>query len=72
MEIIEDRLVELEIKAAFQDDVIQALNQIVSRQQVQLERLEISMNMLTDRLKDAASSSDLTSNQRPDEPPPHY
>ena len=35
-----DRIIELEIKTAYQEDLFQALNKIVGNQQQQIDRLE--------------------------------
>ncbi|AUT49701.1 SlyX family protein [Achromobacter sp. Marseille-Q0513] len=65
---IERRLTELEIKASFADDMLEQLNQIIVRQQQQMERL-------------ARELADLRQQQQPegaafrslrDELPPHY
>lgn len=69
----ENRIIELEIKAAYQEDLLQTLNTIVSQQQQQIDRLEKTCALLHDRLKNL-------SNQRQDdgnmshvhEIPPHY
>ncbi len=47
----DNRLIELEIKAAYQDDLLQALNTIVSKQQQQIERLEATCGVLNERIK---------------------
>jgi SlyX protein len=46
-----DRIIELEIKAAYQEDLLQALNQIVSQQQQQIDRLENTCRLLNEQLK---------------------
>lgn len=67
----EDRIVELEIKAAYQDDLLQTLNQVVSRQQQQIDRLEASCNLLHERLTQVASEIGRSDSAAP-EIPPHY
>ena len=66
-----ERLIELEIKAAYQDDLLQALNKIVSEQQQQISRLEHTCNVLNERIKSLASSTG-GSIEAIDETPPHY
>lgn len=66
---IEERLMEVESRLAFQEEGIQSLSDLVYAQQRQLERLEHSFNLLTQRLQDAAQSEPA---KVIDEPPPHY
>lgn len=65
----EQRFIELEIKVAYQEDLVQALNQIVSEQQRQIDRLEATSRLLHDRLKSLHVTQ---SEQNIDETPPHY
>ncbi|MCQ8180904.1 SlyX family protein [Methylomonas sp. SURF-1] len=68
----EERIIELEIKQAYQEDLIQALNQVVADQQKQIGKLEETCKLLNDKIKSLASSMA----DRPllplDERPPHY
>lgn len=66
-----DRLIELEIKAAYQEDLLQDLNRIVSDQQQQITRLEATCKLLNDRIK-SVSSEGVGTPQANDEVPPHY
>lgn len=65
----ESRLMELESRLAFQDDVIEKLNEAVIRQQQQIERLEAVSKGLSERLTDLA---DTASGEDGHEIPPHY
>ncbi len=66
-----DRLIEIETKLAFQEDAIQALNEVICRQQVQIERLEATLALLIDRFKQW--QEDAQAGIKPvDEKPPHY
>lgn len=66
-----NRLIEIETKLAFQEDTIQALNDVVCRQQSQIEQLEAKLALLIDRFRQL--SEEPTGNQKPqDEKPPHY
>ncbi len=67
---MENRLIELETKISYQDHIIDELNDVVTRQQQQIDRLEKAMKSLNEHLKQAGSSG----LARPDEevPPPHY
>lgn len=65
----EDRIAEIEIKIAFQEDLVQTLNTIVVDQQKQISRLEETCKFLNDRINNKPEQGDL--NQRV-ERPPHY
>lgn len=65
-----DRIIELEIKAAYQEDLLQELNRIVSGQQQQITRLEATCKLLNDRIK--SLSAEGHDNQALEEVPPHY
>jgi Uncharacterized protein conserved in bacteria len=66
----EDRIIELEIKAAYQEDLLQELNKIVAGQQQQIDRLETTCRMLNERIKSLSTESGATENI--EEVPPHY
>lgn len=66
----EARIIELEIKLAYQEDLIQALNQAVADQQIQIGKLEQTCKLLNDKIK-----SMVQADRNPniiDERPPHY
>ena len=66
----EDRIIELEIKTAYQEDLLQELNKIVSRQQQQIERLEATCRLLNQRIN--SLSIEGSGVESVDEVPPHY
>jgi SlyX protein len=66
-----DRLIELEIKAAYQDDLLNTLNNIVSQQQQQITRLEATCNLLNERIKSLSIEGNAMGAAM-DEVPPHY
>lgn len=67
----EDRFIELEIKQAYQEDLIQALNQVVAGQQKQIGKLEETCKLLNEKIKSLAQSGQ-ASGEIIDERPPHY
>ena len=69
---IESRLEELESKLAFQDDLIESLNEIIARQDRDLLRLELRVKSLGDKLSDLAESSSTPGESPGYEVPPHY
>jgi SlyX protein len=66
----QDRIIELEIKAAYQEDLLQALNQIVAQQQLQIDRLEATVTLLHERIKSLSAEHANTEDKI--EKPPHY
>ena len=67
----EDRIIELEIKTAYQEDLLQELNRIVSQQQQQIDRLEATCRLLNERIK-SLSTEGSGGESAADEVPPHY
>jgi SlyX protein len=65
-----DRIIELEIKVAYQEDLVQELNKIVIRQQQQIDRLEATVKLLHDRIK--ILSAERSDSDDKIEKPPHY
>ena len=63
------RLTELEIKASYADDTLDQLNQIIYRQQQQIDRLERELQQL--RQQQPESGGAVFRSLR-DELPPHY
>lgn len=66
----EKRIIELEIKLSYQDDLLQALNQVVAQQQNQLSKLEETCKLLHDKLKSLQQAEHKPAIS--DERPPHY
>jgi len=66
----DERLIELEIKAAYQEDLLQALNKIVAGQQQQIARLDATCRMLNERIK--SLSVEGSGGENVEEVPPHY
>jgi SlyX protein len=63
------RLIELEIKAAYQEDLLQELNRIVASQQSQILKLEKTCQLLHERISSLRLEKvDVAI----DPPPPHY
>ncbi|MCK9534435.1 MAG: SlyX family protein [Pseudomonas sp.] len=65
---VEARIAELEMRQAFQDDTIQALNDVIVEQQRLLTRMETQLELLAQRQADLHNQFDET----PNDPPPHY
>ena len=65
---LEAQIAELEMRQAFQDDAIQALNDVIVEQQMALTRIEHQLELLAQRQNDLHNQFDDT----PNDPPPHY
>jgi SlyX protein len=65
----EDRLVNIEVKLAHQDQLLIDLDKIVTDQQAKIMQLEELVTTLVDRVRSIGES---TSDSHQDERPPHY
>lgn len=63
-------LTELETRFAFQEHTLQTLNDVVTRQQQQIEAITREIGALKDRLRAAAPSP--VGSLEDEKPPPHY
>lgn len=64
----EDRFVNIEIKLAHQEDMVDQLNQVVYQQSKRIDLLEAMVQQLAEHIRNNAQSG-----QNPvNEPPPHY
>lgn len=68
---MEERLAELEIRVSFQDKTLQDLNDVVIRQQAELDRVIRELQALKARVKGMAVS-DIAMEAEDSTPPPHY
>ena len=66
----EERLIEMEIKFAYQEDLLQELNSIMTKQQKEIGKLEETCKLLYDKMKSLSSANEL--NQDDNQVPPHY
>ncbi|MCG8380913.1 MAG: SlyX family protein [Gammaproteobacteria bacterium] len=66
----EERLEQLEIKIAYQEDLLQDLNALVAGQQMKIDQLEASLKVLNEKLRELSSST--STHMIADERPPHY
>jgi SlyX protein len=66
---LEQRVIELESRLAFQDDTIAALNDVVVAQQRDIERLQQQVAVLARRQEDMVGQFGIAEG---DAPPPHY
>ena len=64
----EDRFVEIEIKLAHQEDLVETLNQLVYEQQKRMDTLEAMCGALAQHIRDNAHGGPNMLNEKP----PHY
>ncbi len=64
----EDRFVEIEIKLAHQEDLVESLNQIVYNQQKRMDKLESMCAALAQHIRDDAHQGPNAISEKP----PHY
>lgn len=64
------RLTNLEVKLAFQDDLLESLNRIVAEQQQQIDLLQQELRVVYEQVRQMQPSLIATLAEEP--PPPHY
>ena len=67
---MENKIIDLQSKLAFQDETINELNEVITDQQNQLDQLREEIRLLGLRIASVAQSSTGTEEKEP--PPPHY
>jgi SlyX protein len=63
------QITELEIKIAYQEDLLEALNSIVIEHQKQISRLEETCKLLNEKIKNTSGVQEINQGV---EKPPHY
>jgi SlyX protein len=71
MSSLQEQLIELETKLAYQEDTIQALNNVLIKQQDQIDRLEQICQLFSKQIKEIGEQ-DLGDGANVEPPPPHY
>jgi SlyX protein len=69
---MEDRLIALESKLAFTEDMLEALNLAVFRQQEQIDQLQQQIRLLYQQMQSNSPSEKTTSADAREDVPPHY
>ena len=69
---MEEKLIELETKFSYQEDLLSDLNDIVAKQQLQLDELITEMSGIKEQLQDSAERGSAEGHGEQDEKPPHY
>jgi len=65
---IDEQLIDIETKIAFQEDTLQELNELIYQQQRQIDQLEAAFKSLANRINEVLE----TVPEHRDEKPPHY
>ncbi len=72
----EARIIELEIKLAYQEDLLQTLNRIAAEQQTELSKLRETCKRLDEKINSLAAGAPPNgsglADAWPQEKPPHY
>ena len=72
MESLEARVVELEVKAAFHEDLLETLNDVVTRQAQQIDMMEKQIKALYEQIQAQDQSPGGNDGNPHHEIPPHY
>lgn len=67
---MENKIIDLQSKLAFQDESINQLNDVITDQQNQLDALREEIRLLSLRIASMAEASNVSEEKEP--PPPHY
>ena len=67
---MEDKIIDLQSKLAFQDETINQLNEVITDQQNQIDQLREEIRLLNLRIASVAEASNVSEEKEP--PPPHY
>jgi len=67
---MDERLIELETRMAFQDNTLQTLNSVILRQQKEIDVLRHEIDVLKTQIKTLSPS--LVASRAEETPPPHY
>jgi len=66
----ETRLIAIETKITFQEDLIKELNDVICEQQKQIDTLEDTCKMVVGQLNQLLGKD--SENEKDESPPPHY
>lgn len=67
---VNERIAELEMKLTFQENLLEELNQALVEQQFMMDKMQVQMRHLANKLKDMQPSN--IASQAEETPPPHY
>lgn len=67
---LEQRIIELETKVAYQDETIEILNDEIKTHQVAMAKMQRQLELMAGKVKDLQPSS--VASMAEETPPPHY
>ncbi|MFK5914388.1 MAG: SlyX family protein [Woeseiaceae bacterium] len=67
---MENKIIDLQSKLAFQDETINELNVVITDQQNQIDKMRDDLRLLNLRIASVAESNNVT--EEKEAPPPHY
>jgi len=67
---MQESIDDLQMKLAFQDDLLEQLNQVVTNQQKQITNLELALETMKEKVNTMQTASQESGSQH--ELPPHY
>lgn len=68
---MDEQLIDLQTRLAFQEETIAELNKILTDQQRQLDKLQLEMNVVAQRCRELVDAIEAGPSAT-DEKPPHY
>ena len=69
-QMLENRIEELEMKIAFQEQLLDELNHALVQQQFDIDKMQVQLRYMANKLKDFQPSN--IESQSEETPPPHY
>lgn len=72
MSDIQEQLIDLQTRVAYQEDTLEQLNLVITQQDAEIIQLKQQIRMLAQRLEDSLRTQGQGEAQISDEKPPHY
>jgi len=69
---LEEQLIDLQSRVAYQEDTLQQLNTVIADQDAYIRTLQVQMQALAKKLEDLTYSVEQRDSRPVDERPPHY
>lgn len=72
MSDIEQQLIDLQTRVAYQEDTLEQLNNVITQQDADITQLKQHVRILAQRLEDSLRNQGAAGEEIVDERPPHY
>ncbi len=72
MSAIDEQLIDLQTRMAYQEDTLNQLNDVIARQDAEIVQLKQQLRLMAQRLDELASNPGRGEGEVADERPPHY